>query len=194
MPPGPAATLAGAMGRRAPRRTEKEKHALVDAILDRGMSARQAVEAAAKGELEVPAFKCSLTMAKQYAHQARLRRTNAHMGALPEDEWLGEITAHQRAELVRRCALLERKKEWTVADARQYDMLIRSALRLADGRSGRNPTDKSSSNGAGADHSDLTPLELELLRKDMGEEQPQRSVDEHDLGRRLLGDGSADNE
>jgi hypothetical protein len=176
------------MGRRAPRRTEKEKHALVDAILDRGMSARQAVEAAARGGLGVPAFKCSLTMAKQYAHQARLRRTNARMGALPEDEWLGEVTAHQRAELVRRCSLLERKRDWTLQDARQYDTLIRAALRLADGRSGRRP----SSNGNGKSE-DLTPLERKLLKRDMDDELSQpSSVDAHELGRQLLGEGDSE--
>ena len=166
-PTGLAASLAVAMGRRAPRRTEKERHAIVDAILDQGMTAKQAVEAAAQGRLGLPAFKVSLTSAKVYAQQARLRRNSVRLGELPDDEWLAETTAGFKAEIRRRAQQLAGKREYEEADYRNLATLIRATRDLPSrrGMKGRSDSDSDSDSAEpeSADHSDLTPLERQLL-------------------------------
>lgn len=114
---GHAASLAPHMPRFAPKWTASQRNAILVGVFDRGMSTRGVAKAAAAGELGVPAFDISVSRARDYVRDERLRREGA-AAAGKDTESLAralvrrelEAYAHKRSRLsadeIRACAEL----------------------------------------------------------------------------------------
>ncbi len=113
------------MGRGSPRYTDEQRAAVSRAIVQGGMTAEQAVAAAAKGELGIDPFDMPASTARGIAGRARMEASAVGEAASPE-----AAAIYERGWAILECRIAALEEDPESADMVELQRIARTAREL----------------------------------------------------------------